>query len=192
MCITQGVNSILVVLHVAAAVFYNPQDALTATSVASSVMMCLAAIILAALMHFEHRHAPEPSPLPAVYLFVTMLLDITKARSYFLRSRFGLYPVGCIVAAIATTKLVLLVLGEMPKKYRSKRDALGTETTSGFWSRTFFVWVNSTLLLGFRNILSIDDLPNMDASFASAKLSAIFEPIWKKRTYEEDLFRTFK
>lgn len=131
-------------------------------------------------MHFEHRRALESSPLPALYLFITLIIDITKTRSYFLRSATGLYPLACITAAIAALEAILLVLGELPKRYNAKGDNLGPEATRGFWGRTFFIWVNSTLFLGFRNILSPKDLPDLDPSFSSARLAAQFEPIWKR------------
>ena len=137
---------------------------------------------MAIFMHLEHRHAVESSPVPGVYLLATLLLDAGRARSYFLRSDIGLYTLGCLTVAIAVTKFALLALGEFPKRYRSKGETPGPESTTGFWGRTFFVWVNSSLILGFRNILSVADLPNLEVEFASAKLAAIFEPIWKKGT----------
>ena len=132
-------------------------------------------------MHLEHRHARESSPVPATFLFVTLLLDAARARSYFLRREIGLYSVACLTVAIAVTKLLLVALGEIPKRYESKNDELAPESTSGFWARTFFIWVNSTLLLGFRNILTIADLPNLDADFASTRLAAVFQSVWVKR-----------
>jgi hypothetical protein len=180
-CVTQGANGFLIALHIASAVLYNSPDDSTPVSMSSSIMGCMAALALAIFMHLEHRHAIESSPIPGVYLLVTLLLDVARARSYFLRSAIGLYALGCITAAVAVTKFVLLALGEFPKRYRSTGDAPGPELTTGFWGRTFFVWVNSTLFLGFRNVLSLADLPALEAESASAKLAAIFEPIWKKR-----------
>ncbi len=151
--------------------YYNSSDGATGLSLAASVVACLAVVALAVFIHFEHRHAVESSPFPALYLFATLLFDIAKARSYFLRSSIGFYPLACITTAITVLKLFLLILGELPKRYQVKRGDLGLESKYGFWGRTFFIWLNSTLFLGFRNIISPDDLPDLDPSFTSARLA---------------------
>jgi hypothetical protein len=132
-------------------------------------------------MHFEHRHAVESSPLPGLYIFISLLVDAAKARSYFLRIGTGLYSLGCVLGLISVLKLVLLYLGELPRRYRVNTHSSGPETIHGFWGRTFLFWLNSTLLLGFRNMLSIDDIPHLGPMFVSARLAANFEPIWAKR-----------
>lgn len=156
-------------------------DDLTGITAASSVLACLAAVALAVFIHFEHRHAVEPSPLPGLYIFVTLLLDIAKTRSHFLRNATSLDSLGCVTALVSALKLVLLCLGELPRRYRAKTPSLGPKTIHGFWGRTFLVWLNSTLLIGLRNILSIDDIPHLGPTFASARLAAIFEPVWVER-----------
>jgi hypothetical protein len=81
---------------------------------------------------------------------MTLLLDVTKARSYFLHSAAGSHSLAWISVAVAALKLVLLILGELQKRYELKGVSTGPEATRRFWGRIIFAWLNSTLLLGFR------------------------------------------
>lgn len=172
---------VLIVLEVVAAAISLSSDATTNTSTAASVMSFLAALALAGFLYFEHRHAIGSSPIPSLYLTITILLDAAKARSFFLRRDLGLYSIACLTSAVTATKILLLFMEEVPKRYRVAKGQRGPETTCGFWSRTLLVWINPTIFLGFKNILSVDDLPNLDQRFSSARLAAIFEPIWNTR-----------
>ena len=160
---------------------YVSSDATTSTATAASILSCLAAVALAVFMFFEHRYALESSPILSLYLFITTLLDAARARSYFLRKDTGLYTVACLTTAVAGTKLVLLIAEELPKRYQIPQEKVGPDTKRGFWARTFLVWMNSTFFIGFRNILSVENLPNLGEKFSSAKLAAAFEPRWMKR-----------
>lgn len=151
-------------------------------SLAASLLGCIAAICIIAIVNFEHRRSLQSSALLSLYLGLTILLDIVKVRSYLLRS--GLQVVGGITVAIATIKFVVLVLEEIPKRKYIKDTALRTsmskEGASGFWNRSLFLWLNSTLLLGFRRVLQVDHLGHLGVDFASENLSAKFEPNWRK------------
>jgi hypothetical protein len=179
----QAINVVLFVLEVVTAGLYISSDATTNIATAASILSCLAAVALAVFMFFEHRYALESSPIVSLYLFITMLLDAASARSYFLRKTTGLYTIACLTAAVAATKLLLLVAEEVPKRYRIPQEKVGPDTKSGFWARTFLVWMNSTIFIGFRNTLSVEDLPNLGEKFSSAKLAAAFEPRWMKRAF---------
>ncbi|KAM4067250.1 ABC transporter [Hirsutella rhossiliensis] len=59
-------------------------------------------------------------------------------------------------------------------------SSLGRESTSGFWGRSLFLWLNSTLLIGFRSIISVGDLQDLGPALSSTRLFAKFEPFWAK------------
>lgn len=131
------------------------------------------------MLYYDHRYAIQSSAFISIYFGITMLLDVAKARSFFLRGGSRLGSIGSIYVAIAVTKLILVGLAEIPKRYQSTtRKKLGKETTSGFWNRTLFIWLNSTFFFGFGNRLLVDDLPNLAPGFYSEHLSAKFRRYW--------------
>jgi hypothetical protein len=132
---------------------------------------------MTALLFWDHRYSVQSSATISIYFAITMFLDIARARSFFLRSNSHTVASGYVT--ISTLKFAVLVLTEIPKRYKSatKKD-LGKEAVSGFWNRTLFLWLNSTLFFGFRNRLSVDDIPNLGPGFSSEKLAEAFEPNW--------------
>ena len=48
--------------------------------------------------------------------------------------------------------------------------------------RSLFLWLNKILFLGFRRIVSIDDLPDLSCEFSSKTLWKEFAPVWAKST----------
>jgi hypothetical protein len=111
-----------------------------------------------------------------------LLLDIAKSRSYL--SRPGLEAAGGLAAAAAAIKLGLVVLQEVPKRTHIEdpalRESLSKEATSGFWNRSFFVWLNAVFLLGFKHTIRIDDLGYLGDDFSATHLASKFEPVWAK------------
>lgn len=146
-------------------------------------MACFSVLALSIFTHVEHR-AREPSRLPGVYLLVTLFLDIAKAASYFTRFDAELYSAGCVTACIAATKAVLIALRRSIPEHQLRREQLRPQRAQSDGSvldNIFVAWVRSNLLLGFRNFLTLDDLPKLYAGFTSASLAAIFKPVWRKR-----------
>ncbi|KAK5996562.1 ABC multidrug transporter B [Cladobotryum mycophilum] len=164
------------------ALWSSSPDFRSQTSLAAASLSCINALCIIAMLCAEHRHSVKPSTLLSLYLSITILFDIAQARSYF--SRNGLRAIGALSVVVAILKLVLVLLEEVPKKSLVRKhdlcSSLGREATSGFWSRSLFLWLNSTLLIGFRNIISVDTLEDMGPDFHSERLFAKFEPFWAK------------
>lgn len=110
------------------------------------------------------------------------MLDVVKTRSYFLRH--GLQVIGAVSCASAAVKLVLLALGEKSKRSQVSdpklKKTLGKEAFSGFLNRSFFIWLNTTLFVGFRTFITVDDLDALGPEFSSKALSAKFKSRWAK------------
>lgn len=150
--------------------------------IAAGSLSCFAALCIALLFNTEHRRSIKPSTLLSIYFGITVFLDGAKARSYLLRS--GLDGIGAIQVAVAVVKFILLVLEERPKKLglqnKNLRDFFGKEALSGFWSRSLFLWLNDVFLIGFRRIITLQDLGNLGPEFSTADLSNKFGVIWNK------------
>lgn len=109
-----------------------------------------------------------------------MLFNVARARSYIARG--GLESFGAMQIVIAILKLVLVALEEVSKQslFQSEhsRTSIGPETRGGFWNRSLFMWVNQTLLIGFRNNISVDELPEIGLEFSTERLSTEFQERW--------------
>ncbi|OAA75510.1 ABC transporter [Akanthomyces lecanii RCEF 1005] len=86
----------------------------TETTSAASSLDLAASLGLCAVLYIEHRHAIRSSAFLALYLGLCLLLDAAESRSYFLRD---LTPLGGITAAMAATRLALLIVEEIPKQH---------------------------------------------------------------------------
>ncbi|OAQ99018.1 hypothetical protein LLEC1_01154 [Akanthomyces lecanii] len=150
-------------------------------AVASAAVTCVGSICIFFLLYAEHIYSYRPSTLLSVYLTLMILFDIAKTRSYFLRG--DLDALAGLSVAVVVIEFVLLLFQEVSKRRlvttRNSQPRLSGEALSGFWGRALFLWVNSTLKLGFRSILRVEDLKDLGPEFSSERLHADFEPHWQ-------------
>lgn len=110
-----------------------------------------------------------------------ILIDATEARSYFKRS---FNSAGAITTTSAFVRLGLLILEEIPKLNLIIdpiiRDASGDEATSGFWSRTFYLFLGPMFRLGTRGTIQMEDLMKIGLEFDSMQLFTALSHHWKK------------
>lgn len=127
----------------------------------------------------EHRHRIRTSTLLGLYLAVGILIDGTKSRSFFKRS---LVPSGSIAVATAITRLALLILEEVPKRNLlidpEIRDASAGEVTSGFFTRTFFLFLRPMMRIAFQGVLSMHDLDSLGIELSSRRLLSKLSAQW--------------
>lgn len=154
----------------------------TNISTTAAILTCLGSVCTCVILYAEHVYSFRPSIFLSIFLSLTLLFDVSKARSYFLRD--GLDVLAGIHVAIIALKAAILALEEVPKLQLVKsvrlRSQLSRETVSGFWNRSFFIWLNSTLLLGFKSVVEIEHLPAMGNDFSSEYLYSKFAPRWDK------------
>lgn len=132
------------------------------------------------LLIAEHRHAIRASAFTGLYLVLSMVIDAIETRSYFKRDMNSL---GAISAASIAVRLTLLVLDEVSKVNLIIdpiiRDASGREATSGFWSRSFFVFMTPLFRIGFKRKILLQDLSPIGIEFSSKRLFAELSRNWK-------------
>lgn len=118
----------------------------TEYSVATACLSTTTALCILAMLYVEHKHSTQPSMLISIYLSLSVLFDITKARSYF--NRQGLESMAGTTLAILVLKSIVIYLEEKSKRKSitnsTIHDDLGKEDESGFWNRAVMWWVNST------------------------------------------------
>lgn len=149
-------------------------------ALASAVLSVLAGVILAALSHFEHARSVRPSFIINLYLIVTALFDAARVRTHWLMTDGDNHTLAAVMTASLAVKLVVLLL-----EAREKRSLLlglysrfSVESTSGLISRSSFWWLNSLLLSGHRNVLSVNDLPAIHEKLDSASLGDQLQSAW--------------
>lgn len=182
---------ILIVLELTNLILRRLSATYTDTTYAAASFDFAAALALAALVYMEHCHAIRTSALLGLYLAVCTLIDGTKSRSYFLR---GLSASGAVAAAAAFARLLLVVLEEAPKtkliidpELRAISDG---EATSGFLSRSLFLFLRPMLRGGYKGILVLDDLSDLGIEFAARGLFSALSHHWpaSRRASKNSLF----
>ena len=158
------------------------QEHRTAASISAASLACAATLLLALLLNFEHRFSTSSSAFMSVWLVASLLCDGAIARSCYLRA--GLQSVGSLLVAAAVLKVILTVLEEWPKTNFVKDSNTGKpvarESTGGFWNRTLILWLNKTLYSGYRFVINMDDLDDLDAELKSSTIAATFQEHWEK------------
>lgn len=155
--------------------------ALTETTIVASILSPITSLALGYLLYSDHVHSFQPSSLLSLYFTLSTAAEIIRCRTFFLRPFLNV--VGGLSLVIAICKVVIVVLQEIPKPLQEEPVAgekLAQDAVAGFWNRTFLFWINSTLFIGFRRSLSMDDLGNLGPGFSSTRLVQKFERRWER------------
>jgi ATP-binding cassette, subfamily C (CFTR/MRP), member 1 len=156
--------------------------AATQASIPAACLDFAAAVALFILSSYEHTRSVAPSTLIAIYLTITLPLDIARVRTLILLEHS--YPTRSIAVVSATsvvTKLGILLFEAASKRHAllDKYQHLPPEATSGPYSRVLLWWINPLLWRGFKSFFEIDDLYAIDDSLSSASLGVKFQKRWR-------------
>lgn len=157
----------------------------TSASVAAAVLSLVDCLALGYLSHTEHSRSLQPSTLISCYLMLSAFFDGAQVRTLWLLP--GPHQIAAVSTAAFALKAVLLLLEATEKRsilapiYR----AISIESTSGIFSRSLFWWLNPLLRRGYMNLLSVEDLTDIDPKLASETLQNLLEASWSasKRRY---------
>lgn len=176
--LSQICSSLLIGIELAILVLCRTSSTLLSDDVtlASASLWFCASVCVTIILYLAHRRALRSSAIVALWLIIAIACDIVRARSYFLRGNMDVIAASTVVLIALKTGLV--GLEEVPKKSDIKDEdlqkSIGKEATSGFLSRSLFLWLNSMLSFGFRNRLDMDHLDDLDPCFSSTTLSNAF------------------
>lgn len=131
----------LFVLEIISLVLYRNTTSLKSDiALAAASMSCVASFTIVVLVVAEHRFTLRPTSLLSLYILLSLLLDVVKSRSYFLRH--GLSVLGGLSTTAAAAKAILIGVQEIPKTAllidKELRYTASKKATSGFWSRSVF------------------------------------------------------
>ena len=116
----------------------------------------------------------------STYLASTLILDAARARTQALTQ--GQKAVASILIAIVVVKSLLLLI-ETKEKTRillPEYSKVSSELRSSIFSRAFFLWLNPLLFMGFKGVISSQDLPPIYEQLSSEALTARVESKWKR------------
>ncbi|KGO40807.1 ABC transporter, transmembrane domain, type 1 [Penicillium expansum] len=165
---------------------------ITKISVALSAINLVLAMEIVVLSWVEDQRSVKPSSLLAIYLVFTLLFDIVQTRTLWLSHRnshrSSLIPSLFTVNVVAKTAMVLFEsLGKQKHLMGSYQD-LPPESTSGIVNRSFMWWLNRLFAIGFRNLLTIEDLDHLDKPLESAETAQTASRAWAQRPHLERRF----
>ncbi|TQV92257.1 ABC multidrug transporter [Cordyceps javanica] len=180
-------TALVVVEAISLALRTMPTDTRTDTSIPAASLELIAALAIATIIYTEHRHAVRTSALLGLSLFVGILIDVVKTRSFFLRP--GLAALGVLSAASGSLRLCLFILEEVSRRALVADDAirasLSTEATSGFMTRLLFLFLTPMLSAGFNQKLCPEHLTQLGLDFSSQHMHQRFKKHWKCGTQNE-------
>ncbi|KAF7117581.1 hypothetical protein CNMCM5793_006633 [Aspergillus hiratsukae] len=160
-----------------------PAATRTQASIAANAITTVGLFVLCLLSCAEHLRSTTPSFLLNIYLFVTLLFDVAKTRTLWLRGISQTDETIAILTSVTVgIKVVLLILEAVQKRHilRKEYSAYPSEATAGIFNRLFFIWLNPLFRSGFSKILAVDDLFVLDKQLSSRRLYSSLETLWDK------------
>jgi hypothetical protein len=149
----------------------------TSIFIASSVLKLVSTLFMIVVSLVDHSKSPRPSMLLNSYLFLTLLLDASQARTFFLQSgdKPELTYSSIFCASIAFKVGILLLEAQRKSKWVNwDEKEHSPEETSGIFSLGVFFWLNDIFLDGWKKVLTIKDLYPLDSSLSAESLHAKF------------------
>ncbi|KAF2707684.1 hypothetical protein K504DRAFT_483031 [Pleomassaria siparia CBS 279.74] len=154
----------------------------SSVSVASAVINFVGSLILCLLSYFEHLRSIRTSFLLNIYLLLTVFFDAARSRTYSMEGSLELISI--VFASRVGVKLCLAIFEARGKQnlLLQKFANCPPEATSGVYSRALFWWQNALFRKGFSNVVTIDDLFDLDKSLRSDYLQHRIQPMWERLT----------
>jgi hypothetical protein len=157
----------------------------TATGLAASVLRLVSAIFMILLSLLDHSRSPRPSVLLSAYLSLTLLLDAAQVRTLFLSSasQSESHYSNVFCSAVAVKAVVLILESKQKTSWINWNEKdHSPEETSGIFSLGIFFWLNNIFWLGYKKVLSINDLYPLDSALEASSLHDAFS---RKMDYSE-------
>lgn len=150
--------------------------------IASAALGLTSALVIGLVSHFEHKRSIRPSFLVSLYILITLLFDIARARTHWLMRQRD--SIAAILTAIVGLKLAMLVIESIEKRniLSSAYKNVSTESTSGLFNRALFCWLNPLLLKGYISVLSAENLFPITENLSSIEVVENLQRGWQAST----------
>lgn len=125
---------------------------------AAYVLSFISTLFLSILSFLEHSKKFRPSILLSLYLALSILFDAAHARTLLLLDGTSDFA-RLFIAAIAVKGTLLLVENYPKQRWIFASNACRSpEERTGIFSISVFSWLHPLLLMGYRKMLTVDDL----------------------------------
>ncbi|KAE8453304.1 hypothetical protein EG329_011371 [Mollisiaceae sp. DMI_Dod_QoI] len=150
----------------------------TPLSVVTAAVTIVDAVAICILSFLDHTRSVRPSTILQLYLTLSLLFDIVRARTLWLLSNDRLLVTIFTTATVLKAVMLLCELIEKRRYLEASLRDLPREATSGFASVSIFWWLNRVLRVGAGKIMGIKDLDELDTEFRSATLQDSLQSSW--------------
>jgi ABC-type multidrug transport system fused ATPase/permease subunit len=161
-------------------------------SLSAAALRLVVAFLTMALSLVDHTRNPRPSTLLTSYLCLSSLLDGPQVRTMYLASMFQTERVysGIFLAAVLVKVAVLVLEARQKAKWVRWDDEKehSPEETSGIFSLSVFLWLNSLFIKGYRSILTVETLLPLDNALDTKTLHEKFTRNMNYATLKDDKF----
>ncbi|KAG4444331.1 hypothetical protein IFR05_000205 [Cadophora sp. M221] len=143
---------------------------LNAAFKSTTALSFISALSIAALSGLEHTRSPRPSALIQIFLLLTTLFDVVRARTLWL---VAVSSGGVVFCRLFTTsivaKVVLLFLESKQKSGNVQWDSgqHSPEETTGIFGLAAYTWLYRIFWNGYRTVLTLEDLFTLDRRLAT-------------------------
>ncbi|KAJ3494039.1 hypothetical protein NLG97_g4340 [Lecanicillium saksenae] len=159
---------------------------MTPLAVSAATVSLASVVFMSILSPAEHAKSLRPSAVLTLYLLVSCVCDAVRTRSLWLA---GNTSVAGIFLAAALVQVVLFTLESWGKReFALANMDYSPEAYAGFIDRLFFWWANGILRTGYKSVLVLEDLYQIEASLDANNTSIDFQREWKKVTLGFGLF----
>lgn len=168
----------------------SPAVVRTRATLATTVLTLISTLGFCVLSRTEHVHATRPSSLLNTYLFATLIFDIARARTLWLRAVNNTdHTIAVLAVAGVVVKTLVLILEALEKRrlLRPEYQSCPPEATGSIYNRYFFWWLNPLFRNGFRRVLEIDDLFQLDKKLGASYCHQRFQATWAAVTKKSPL-----
>ncbi|KAK4247619.1 ABC transporter [Corynascus novoguineensis] len=162
-----------------------PSAARTTATLATAAVTVISTLGLCVLSYLEHTRIVRPSSLLVTFVFATLICDVARVRTLWLRSQDQLNQLIAILSTAAVgVKALGLVLETLNKRQslRPEYQDYPPEATSGIFNRSFFWWLNPLFKQGYRHDLEVEDLFVIDKHLKASYEHTRFQKTWDSLT----------
>ncbi|KAM7205481.1 P-loop containing nucleoside triphosphate hydrolase protein [Naviculisporaceae sp. PSN 640] len=173
----------LLVLHIVFLLYRMQSPHLyTKLSVASGVVDAVATLAAGIYSFLEDQRSLRPSDLLVLYFTLSTILYIPRLRSLWTIPDTDLIVPKALWTVIFMTTASLAILESVTKTrlLRPGYKNATAEQVTGFWSRSFYIWVLPFFRTGYGQIIQLDDIPRADDDLEEEIARKKLDEAWKK------------
>ncbi|KAJ5533778.1 ABC transporter integral membrane type 1 [Penicillium freii] len=157
------VLAVLFVLQVLFAAFQVRESVLhTRTSLPAVILNIIATFAASYASFLEDQRSAKPSDLLILFFSASSICRLPQLRSLWLIPSVGVCRYLSLASFLLTVAIIALESVQKIKILHSDYCGGTDEEKLGFWGRSFFIWVLPFLQTGYRGVLEVEDIPEVD------------------------------